>query len=268
VFNPPVPGSTGGILAAQRALARDPNLGEAHAALGKLYMSDWRWKDALRELERAVELSPQYSTGLQWYGTLLLRLGRCEQAIAFTRRAAEIDPLTPIVNDAVGATYIGCGHPELAIPELRRLTQMHPEFASGHHRLAGAYARAGRYGEAIPELRRALELSPDSARTKQALAFALSATGDREGARRIAAELETQAAVGGGSRFFAATAELAAGNESRCFELLDAAVRDREPEVEGMFIDWRLARYHQDPRFRALLARAGFVPEIVAEVRH
>jgi TolB-like protein/DNA-binding winged helix-turn-helix (wHTH) protein/Flp pilus assembly protein TadD len=268
VFDPPVAGTAGGIRAAERALARDPNLGEAHAALGKLYINDWRWRDAVRELARAIDLSPQYSTGLQWYGMMLAGLGQCEQAITLTRKGAEIDPLTPMVNEAVGSVYIQCGQPELAIPEMKRLTQMHPDFASAHQRLANAYARAGRYAEAIPEFRRALELGPDSDRTKGALAFALAASGDRQGARRIAAELETGAATDHASRYFTATAELAAGNERRFFELLDVAVRNREPEVGQLFIDWRLRRFHHDPRFRALLERAGFVPQLVAEVRH
>ena len=70
-----------GLRAADEALRLNPSLGEAHAALGKLRMAQWRWGDAERELAEAVRLSPNYATARQWYGTLLMRLQKCPGAV-------------------------------------------------------------------------------------------------------------------------------------------------------------------------------------------
>jgi TolB-like protein len=64
--------------AAKKAIELDGNLGEAHACLGGIYVSDWNWQDAEREFRKAIELSPSYPTAHDWYGDLLGDLGRTE----------------------------------------------------------------------------------------------------------------------------------------------------------------------------------------------
>jgi tetratricopeptide (TPR) repeat protein len=55
--------------AAERAVTLGPEIAEAHAALGIVRLQyDWEWKDAKRELERALELSPGSRVALYWRG--------------------------------------------------------------------------------------------------------------------------------------------------------------------------------------------------------
>jgi tetratricopeptide (TPR) repeat protein len=46
--------------AARRALTADPDLAEGHTALADVLKDQWRWQDAGREYQRAIELSPNY----------------------------------------------------------------------------------------------------------------------------------------------------------------------------------------------------------------
>ena len=46
---------------ATRALAIDDSQAEAHTLLAISYDTDWRWADAQREFERAIELNPNLS---------------------------------------------------------------------------------------------------------------------------------------------------------------------------------------------------------------
>lgn len=46
--------------AARQAIAIDPGLAEAHAALGLLRTAQWDWNGAAAEYERAIELNPSY----------------------------------------------------------------------------------------------------------------------------------------------------------------------------------------------------------------
>src|SRR5204862_1280942 len=70
--------------AALKALRLDPNLAEAHLALGKvLFFSEIDLPGALREYQRAIELQPNDATAHHWLGNdALSALGRFEEAIA------------------------------------------------------------------------------------------------------------------------------------------------------------------------------------------
>src|SRR6266576_972890 len=91
--------------AARNALRLDPNLAEAHTALGKmLFFDEIDLAGSLREYQRAVELKPNDATAHHWFGgDVLAGPGRFEEAIAECRRAVELDPLSPIINTDLGA---------------------------------------------------------------------------------------------------------------------------------------------------------------------
>lgn len=246
-----------GIVAAERALQLDPELGEAHAALGRLYMTRWRWEDALREARRGVELSPGYSTGRQWYGTLLARLGRCPEALVQVREGARLDPLTPLVNEAVGSVYLNCGRTDLAIELVRPLIEMHPDMASHLVRLANAYAYAGQHERAIDAYRRTLDLEPEVGSTKALLAYSLAATGRIEEARALVRELEQRERT---SAHTLALAYAAIDDRERTFAALERAYDAREPQLATLIGQRRFWRFKDDPRYERLLDRLGLLP--------
>jgi serine/threonine-protein kinase len=80
--------------AAQRALEIDPNLPEAHAALGRYY--DFCQSDYERALEhyiRAEELSPNNPLILVGMALARDRLGLWDEGVVLAERAVDIDPL-------------------------------------------------------------------------------------------------------------------------------------------------------------------------------
>src|ERR1700738_2097579 len=85
--------------AAQRALAIDDTLAEAHAVLAGAEQTLWEWDAAEREFRHALELEPNNGAVHQWYGLFLSSLGRHEQAHAQFRRALELDPLNLTFNN-------------------------------------------------------------------------------------------------------------------------------------------------------------------------
>lgn len=93
--------------AALRALRLDPNLAEAHLALGKvLFFSEIDLAGATREYKRAIELKPNDAAAHHWFGNdTLAALGRFEEAIAEGKRAVELDPLSIVINADLGATF-------------------------------------------------------------------------------------------------------------------------------------------------------------------
>ena len=72
--------------AALKALALDPSLAEAHAALALIVQNhDWDWQTAEREFRQAIALNPNYATAHHWYAEHLMWRGRFDEAL---RRAS------------------------------------------------------------------------------------------------------------------------------------------------------------------------------------
>ncbi len=91
--------------AAKRALAIDDSDAGAHLVLAiAAHWYDWDWAAAESEFKRAIELNPNSSDALWYYGWFLASMGRDDQAIVEVKRSQQIDPLSLSPTAAVGAT--------------------------------------------------------------------------------------------------------------------------------------------------------------------
>ena len=84
---------------AEKALALDPNSAEAHAALGLIALNDTKLGSnamtiAMHELDRAMELDPNYGPALEWYGVALVTQGPSARDSQQLKRASDLDPLS------------------------------------------------------------------------------------------------------------------------------------------------------------------------------
>lgn len=94
-----------------RALALDPDLGEAWVALAGLTDDTGDKPKALEYFEKGLKLAPNYPTAYHWYALRLGELGRTEEALELFLRAAELDPMSDVIRlnligflEAVGRT--------------------------------------------------------------------------------------------------------------------------------------------------------------------
>src|SRR6185503_12626684 len=87
--------------AACRAIKLDPNLAEAHAALGYSQGTySWDYRAGSESLSRAIELKPREAIFRQWYGVLLISAyNEMESGLAEIRRALQFDRVS-ILNRA------------------------------------------------------------------------------------------------------------------------------------------------------------------------
>ena len=82
--------------AARRALALDPNQGNALSALAKLRPIFGDWLEAERRFRAVLKIAPDNSATISALGTLMQSVGRVRESSIYSARAAEIDPLSPI----------------------------------------------------------------------------------------------------------------------------------------------------------------------------
>ena len=136
--------------AAEKAIALDDSLAEAHVSLAMVRGSyDWDWTGAEQEYKRAIQLNPNYATAHQWYGMTLASLGRFQEAEAEVKRGQELDPLSPIVNMAVAEVYAWERKYDDAIAQYKHVIELDPTFAGAYGNLAQSYERKKMFKEAF-----------------------------------------------------------------------------------------------------------------------
>jgi serine/threonine protein kinase/tetratricopeptide (TPR) repeat protein len=93
--------------AVDRALQLEPDLPEAHVALGGYhYHCQWDWDLALEEFATARKNLPNDGELLAAIGAVQRRQGKFEEASANFKRASELDPLSEGVTRELGATFL------------------------------------------------------------------------------------------------------------------------------------------------------------------
>jgi TolB-like protein/DNA-binding winged helix-turn-helix (wHTH) protein/Tfp pilus assembly protein PilF len=113
--------------AAKRALELDDRLAEAHTALGALLsLYDWNWREAEKELKRALELNPNSSLAHERYMMWLLSAGRLPEAVVEAERAQQLDPLSFFMNRELGHSLYVAGEYDEALEQLRKSEELEP----------------------------------------------------------------------------------------------------------------------------------------------
>jgi DNA-binding winged helix-turn-helix (wHTH) protein/tetratricopeptide (TPR) repeat protein len=248
----------GAIAAAERALALDDSLAEAHTSLAYArFYFERRWDLAERGFQRAIDLNPGYPTAHQWYAFLLSALGRHGEAVARARQARDLDPLSLVINADLGMVLYFARDYAAAVEQLRATLELDPSFAYAHFGLGHALQQQGKLAEAVEELRRAVELAPGNPVWQAALGQALAWAGRPDEARRIVGELEERA-----DREYVESSDFAflwtaLGEPDRAIDRLERACDERSRFV-ALLATWPIydpLRTH--PRWPDLLRRAG-----------
>ena len=253
--------------AALKALRLDPNLAEAHVALGKvLYFDEIDLAGSIREYQRAIELKPNYATAHHWLGNdSLLGLGRFEEAIAEGKRAVELDPLSPIINADLGVTLYVARRYDDGIAQLRKTLQIDPTFYYAQYWLGIVLQQKGDLAGALAQFEKAKELSDDP--YLLALSGAAKAlAGDKSAALQTLTDLDKISQHREVLAYWRALLYLSLNNKQEALRWLEQSFEDRDGANIGWIkVDPLLDPLHGDPRFEALVQK---VVGSRAEPRH
>jgi len=247
--------------AAERALALDDTLAEAHTSLGyvKLIFA-WDWQGAEQEFHRALELNPSDTTALHWYSHYLTAMGRHEESVAASKRALAINPVDLPLNEHLAWVYLMAHQYDQAVDQCRKTLEMDSSFALAHRRLGEAYEYQGKYPEAIAEFQKALELSGGAVVYKALLAQAYALSGRREDAERRLRELMQLSRERYISSTLIAAIYLDLGERDQAFRWLDKAYEERSDLLTYAKVDPTFDALHSDPRWARLLERLKLEP--------
>jgi serine/threonine-protein kinase len=241
--------------AAQKALAIDDQLAEAHTSLAyAIHTYEWDWAAAEREYRRAIELNPNYATARQWYAEFLTGVGRFDEARAQGEKALELDPMSPIINAVVAWNFTMARRYNEAIEQGRRTTRLFPDFMPGHAYLGLALLESGKPREAIAPLEESRKLQ-DIVVVFTWLIRAHRAAGDTALAEQMDAELARRAKREYMPPYYTAALYAHQGNRNRAFAELQRALRERTGALVWTKVDPALDPLRNDTRFSAVLSK-------------
>jgi TolB-like protein/DNA-binding winged helix-turn-helix (wHTH) protein len=235
---------------AARALALDPNLAEAHAAIGQIRReADWDWTGANASLRRALELDPGNSPVLNLSAGLALSLGRFEEAVELDRRAIALDPLNAGLRGSLAETCFTMGRLEEAEAGFKKASELDPGLAPNHEGLGLVYLAQGRAQDALAEIER--EQMGRWRLQGQAVAYyALRRKKESDTAlNELIAKYQLQNA------FLIAEVYSFQKEPDQAFKWLDRAYMQHDTGVPETKASTLLKNLHGDPRYTAFLKK-------------
>jgi TolB-like protein/Flp pilus assembly protein TadD len=245
--------------AANTAIQLDETCAEACAAAGwiSLYY-EWDWQKAKLNLERAIELNPNFSRGhqgLAWYFTVA---GRFDVAIDAMQTAVRLDPLSQVLNNHLANMYSYSGQAERAIEQRKKILELAPGFAEAMDDLAEDYLSMSRYAEAIASVKKGMSFAGRTPRLVAILGTAYALSGRKDEAETLLQELHERAASEYVLPMWFAKFYEALDNTDEAFRWLERAYQERNFGIWSVSIPSWWDSLRSDPRFDDLVQRMRF----------
>jgi len=147
---------------AQKTVALDGSLPEAHTVLGNAYWWKKQYEQAFAEGERVITLDPNNASGHANLAKILNFAGKPEEALELVKKAMRLDPHYPYEYlFHLGFAYAATGRIEEAVVAFKRVLTRNPDFLPAHGFLAAIYSGSGREVEARAEVAEVLRISPN-----------------------------------------------------------------------------------------------------------
>ncbi|MBI3698065.1 MAG: protein kinase [Acidobacteria bacterium] len=250
-----------GFVAAEKALALDPNSWDAHLARGLIL---WRpfnhfpHEEAIREYKRAVELNANADEAHHQLGLVYLHVGLLEKGMQEVQTAVSLNPGNNLARFRVAVALLYMGKDEQALAAFEAVPPgINP--ALWGYQAAWAMSHLGRRQEAAERIEDFLKKSPQDEGGVLAgmKAILLAKAGDRSGAEKI---IRRAAEKKGYGHFHHTAYSIGAAyslmnQAGPAVEWLRASAEDGFPNYPLFERDPDLNGIRGDPRFVALMAK-------------
>ena len=253
---------------AQRALALDEGLGDAHAALGLIAQKrGFGWEEAEGAYRRALELEPTHLTALQRLGELLALRGRFEEGLELLETARRLDPVSSSVGTDLAKACVYARRFEQAKRASLSVLELDPSFARARLYLGLALLLGGE-SAGLGELQ-AFAMEENSAYALGVLAWAEAAAGRLDHANRLSVGLATRS--GFVPPYAVLLARLAAGEHDQALCVLERMATEGH-NILGLGLSPLLDPLRGTRRYEAFVARTRLVafdePHAIAARTH
>ncbi len=248
-----------------KALELDNNLAEAHATLGTiLFQSEWKWEDARKELEYAIELNPNYAQAHRSYANLMAILRQKELARLHYFRALELNPVSPYLILWKADILAGENKFDEAMAEYNKFIEMYPDNYSVYYHLWNFYIKTGEEPKAVESIQKAFLLVQED----RPFVDTIKVVYDKHGIKGLdnwlndyRIKYDDKGSWQGIVRYYNKI-----GEKEKTLEWLEKAFKWKTPNLPEVFTRASLDNLRNEPRFKALIDSMGLTPYYTEEV--
>ena len=243
--------------AAEKALALDDSLAEAHVAIGTIQSRGRDLAAAMRSLRRAIELNPGLALAHQVLGRVLYCIERHDEAQQSMLKALSLDPLSMIIHTAVGDSFYYARDYAKSVVYYQKAIELDPRFDGAHTDLARSLETLGRFDEARAQYEEGRRLSGGVAGPSFGLAHLAASMGNEAEARQILNELIEARSKRVVSAWGIAALQASLGDVDEAFRWLETAFEEGAAGLVFLRVHPRLDPIRSDPRYAPMVKRAG-----------
>jgi TolB-like protein/tetratricopeptide (TPR) repeat protein len=281
----------------QKAIDKDPNSAQAHAALADSYgwMGEAGWLayteaffEQKTEAARAIELDDSLPEGHVELANAAMNLNwDWATAAKEFHRAQELNPNSASIHERYAVYLERTGKLQEAIAEVKRGVELDPVSGRSFRNAGFTYYFSRQYDEALPLIRRAQALNVsfseyvfplgdiyaekgryaesvseflklgDKPHALGHLGNAYARAGKVDAARKTIAQLEEHVRKDGLGRYEIALVYAGLGERSEAFKWLEESYKAHDEGLTNLKIDPCLDPLRSDPRFDGLLRQVG-----------
>jgi TolB-like protein/DNA-binding winged helix-turn-helix (wHTH) protein/Flp pilus assembly protein TadD len=245
--------------AIHKAMELDPNLPEAHAMLGLIYLTyDFDWAAADKELQAAIKLNPNYADAYRFYGTYLRNMGRSNEALVYLERAKELDPVSGVNHVRIGWTYGFMRDWKSALPRFEEARVLDPRSPTPVIGIWISYENLKNYDKAVEAWVDALHLMGRD--EDAALAQRLYAEQGYAAAKKAVVKKQIERMLKDDGKpsfrpFDVAALYCDIGDRDNALRWMERAYAERNRDLYEIKVNPRFDVVREDPRFQDLLRR-------------
>jgi protein kinase/serine/threonine-protein kinase len=151
------------IAVAEDALAIDPDLAEAHVALGNAYFGKGWHRRAIEPYKRAIEINPNYAVAVANIGGAYAELGETVEQFRWYKRSMALDPTRAYTATLIGQGYGIIGDYAQAEQWFHRALRIAPDASEAEFMLDYMKLLQGKKGQALDHVEETLLKYPDYA---------------------------------------------------------------------------------------------------------
>ncbi len=243
---------------AQRALQLDPDLADAHWAMGAAYfLVRWDFSNADREFLHAISMDPRSTEYVYVRACMLEALNRFDEAIAIEKKAMEVDPFERPY--ALASLYPAARQYDASLAETRLRLEADPNNLDLLFNLFDTQRRMGNYRDAVDTWAKWHEAfgDPQSAAN---LRRAWEQGGSRGFIHWQIDRRLTQAKTSYVSPGELAVYNAQLGDKEKTLALLEESYRQHQVDTLYIQTDSAFDFLHAEPRYRALVKKMGLPP--------